>query len=374
MVYEYDKDSLKNSLDVDQVCRYLEEFDAEPEIKNGIIVARTVCHNHCGCGSHKLYYYPNTGLFKCYTDCAESFDIYQLTQKVLSREHPKVRPDPAWNLPESIEYVAQYFHFAPNQKINEDLSEIEDELAIFDKYERINNIDVNTQTVELKEYDDKFLKHLPHPKITNWLKEGISQEAMDSHEICYDPKNQGIVIPHRDINNRLIGIRERTLIQEQADNYGKYMPAKIAGQSYTHPLSFNLYNLNFAKNNIQRMGKAFVFEGEKSCLKYRSYFGAENDLSVAICGSSFIPYQAWLLINLGAKEIIVALDRQYKELGDDEFKKLVKNLKGIHNKYGKYTTISFMFDKGHVLNYKSSPIDQGVDTFLNLYKRRIFLE
>jgi len=121
------------------------------------------------------------------------------------------------------------------------------------------------------------------------------------------------------------------------------------------------------------MEKAFVFESEKSCLKYCSYFGAENDLSVAICGSSFIAYQAWLLINLGVKEIIVALDRQYKELGDDEFKKLVKNLKSIYNKYGKYTTISFMFDKEHLLGYKDSPIDKDKDTFLELYKRRIFL-
>ena len=373
MVYEYDKDSLKNSLDVDQVCRYLEEFDAEPEIKNGIIVARTVCHNHCGCGSHKLYYYPNTSLFKCYTDCAESFDIYQLTQKVLSREHPKSRPDPAWNLPESIEYVAQYFHFAPNQKINDDLSEIEDELAIFNKYERINNIDINTQTIELKEYDDKFLKYLPHPKITNWLEEGISQEAMDSHEICYDPKNQGIVIPHRDINNRLIGIRERTLIQEQAENYGKYMPAKIAGQSYNHPLSFNLYNLNFVKNNIKRMGKAFVFESEKSCLKYRSYFGAENDLSVAICGSSFVQYQVWLLINQGAKEIIVALDHDFTDLSSEVAQRQIKNLKQIHKKYGEFVNISFLWDKHNLLGYKDSPIDKDKNTFLELYKRRIFL-
>ena len=375
MIYEYDKNGLKESLDIDQVSRYLEEFDAEPEVRNGIIIARTICHNHCGCGSHKLYYYPNTGLFKCYTDCGgDAFDIFELTRKILSREKPKAREDSEWNLPEAIDYVAQYFHFAPNQKVDTDSLETEDELAVFEKYDRINNIDINTQQVELKEYEDTFLQHLPHPIITPWLAEGISQEAMDSHEICYDPKNQGIVIPHRDINGRLIGIRERTLIQEQAELYGKYMPAKIAGKMYNHPLSFNVYNLNFSKDNISRMRKAFVFESEKSCLKYRSYFGAENDLSVAICGSSFINYQAWLLINQGAEEIIVALDRQYKELGDDEFKKLVKNLKSIHKKYGKYATISFMFDKEHLLGYKDSPIDCSKDTFIELYKKRIFLE
>ncbi len=374
MTYDYNKDELKNSLSIEQVARYLEEFEAEPEIKNDIIVARTICHNHCGCGSHKLYYYGNTGLFKCYTDCGgEAFDLFELTRKVLSREKPKAREESDWNLPEAIDYVAQYFHFAPNQKVDHNLLQIEEELTIFEKYDRINDININTQQVELKEYNDTFLKNLPRPIILPWVKEGISKEVMDAAEICYDPKNQGIVIPHRDINNRLIGIRERTLIAEQAEQYGKYMPAKIAGKMYNHPLSFNIYNLNHCKDNIARMKKVFVFEGEKSCLKYRTMFGEENDLSVAICGSSFINYQAWLLIQQGVKEIIIALDKQFQELGDDEFKKLIRNLKKIHQKYGQYITISYMFDKNNLLRYKSSPIDEGKEIFLKLYKNRINL-
>ena len=94
---------------------------------------------------------------------------------------------------------------------------------------------------------------------------------------------------------------------------------------------------------------------------------------MAICGSSFINYQAWLLIQQGAKEIIICLDKQFQETGDDEFKKLVKNLKGIHNKYGKYATISFAFDKDNLLGYKDSPIDKGKETFIELYKRRVNL-
>ena len=373
-MYEYDMVALKNSLSIEQVARYLEEFDADPEIKNDIIVSRTVCHNRCGCGSHKLYYYGNTGLFKCYTDCGgEAWDIFELTRKVLSREKPKAREDSDWNLPEAIDYVAQYFHFAPNQKVDNYLLDIEDELEIFQKYDRIKDIDINTQQIELKAYDDTFLKHLPHPIIQPWIDEGISKEVMDSAGICYDPKNQGIVIPHYDINNRLIGIRERTLIAEQAEQYGKYMPAKIAGKMYNHPLSFNIYNLNHCKDNIARMKKVFVFEGEKSCLKYRTMFGEDNDLSVAICGSSFINYQAWLLIQQGAEEIIIALDKQFQKIGDDEFKKLTKNLKSIHKKYGNYVNISYLFDKDNLLGYKDSPIDKDKETFLELYKKRINL-
>lgn len=108
-------------------------------------------------------------------------------------------------------------------------------------------------------------------------------------------------------------------------------------------------------------------------MQYASMFGSDNDISVAICGSSFLAYQAWLLINLGIEEIIVGLDRQFKEKGDDEFKKLTKNLTNIHHKYGNYTKISFMWDKTNILGYKSSPTDEGVEKFMYLYKNRICL-
>ena len=158
----------------------------------------------------------------------------------------------------------------------EELSTVKD-LALFDQYDRIKNISTETQEVERKEYQSDILRYLPHPRIEPWLKESISQESMDNHGICFDPKNCGIVIPHFDINNRLVGIRERTLIKEN-EIYGKYRPALIGGQLYNHPLSFNLYNLNMSKNAINRNKKAFVFEGEKSWLLFSSYFGKENDM------------------------------------------------------------------------------------------------
>ena len=133
---------------------------------------------------------------------------------------------------------------------------------IFNTYERINNIKIEEKVVELKTYDGSFLKNLPRPKIGPWLKEGITQEVMDSRGICFDPKNYGIVIPHYDINNRLIGIRERTMILDE-EYKGKYRPAYINKTLYNHPLSFNLYNLNFSKDNIKSVKKAFVFEGKR---------------------------------------------------------------------------------------------------------------
>ena len=105
---------------------------------------------------------------------------------------------------------------------------------------------------------------------------------------------------------------------------------------YNHPLGFNLYNLNYSKDNIKLLQKAIVFEGEKSPLLYASYFGEENDISVACCGSSLISYQVHLLLSLGVKEIIVGMDKQFQEIGDDEFHKLTEKLYKLNKRYKKF--------------------------------------
>lgn len=92
---------------------------------------------------------------------------------------------------------------------------------------------------------------------------------------------------------------------------------------------------------------------EKSCLKYASFFGIENDISVACCGSSISNYQIQLLIEAGAKEIIIAFDRQFKEIGDNEFKKLKRKLANIYLKYSNIVNINIIFDKDKKTDYKT---------------------
>ena len=112
---------------------------------------------------------------------------------------------------------------------------------------------------------------------------------------------------------------------------------------------------------------------EKSCLLYQTYFGFENDISTACCGSSFSSYQAQLLIDLGVQEIIIAFDRQFQYVGDKEYFHLIKNLKKITSKYKNYVNISCIVDKKKITNYKDSPIDRGREIFLKLFKERVQL-
>lgn len=229
--------------------------------------------------------------------------------------------------------------------------------------------------ITLKEYDAEILSHFNYSlKIAPWLKEHISQEVINRANIGFYPGKNVITIPHYDIDGRFIGLRGRSLSKKESEEYGKYRPIKVNDIMYNHPLGLNLYNLNNSKNNIKILNKAIVFEGEKSVLQYQSYFGIDNDISVACCGSSLSEVQIQLLINSGAKEIIVAFDRQFQEIGDNEFNHLTKNLTKLYEKYKNYVQMSFIFDKNMISGYKDSPTDNGAEMFLKLFNERIFLK
>ena len=102
------------------------------------------------------------------------------------------------------------------------------------------------------------------------------------------------------------------MCKDEGELYGKYRPLSINKIIYNHPLGMNLYGLNWAKNQISIIKKAIVFESEKSVLKYMSYFGINNNIAVACCGSNLSAYQIQMLIDSGAKEIVVAFDKQYE--------------------------------------------------------------
>ena len=362
MEYKEFSEKVKNDLSIDQVCDLLASLGGDPQIKGDLIISRTICH---GGHSHKLYYYNNTKLFKCYTDCLDSFDIFELIIKINKLNNID------YSLPQAIRFITNYYGIVVETEISETQENLQD-WQILNKYDRSSSQKKEEKIVEMKFYDDKILQYLPHPRILNWEKEGITREVMEECGICYDPSYQGIVIPHYNIDGKLVGIRERTLIKENENN-GKYKPAILNYKQYNHPLGFNLYNLNNSKENIKKIKKVFVFEGEKSCLLYRSYFGSDADISVAVCGSNLINYQVQLLLSLGVEEICIAFDKQFQEIGDDEWKRWTKKLKELNRKYSPLVQISFLFDKMNLLGYKDSPIDRGPEIFMQLFKERIVL-
>ena len=364
-----DKNKIKQELSNEQIFQLLTELGGNPTYRNDIIISDTICHNLPGEGSHKLYYYPNQGeggLFHCYTECNDSFDIFELIIKV------KKLHGEQWTLYNAISYILNYFGIAYEGYIeNQNAAAALKDWSVLSKYEK-NSSSKEERIVDLKFFDNSIIKNMPRPHILNWEREGITKKICDARNICYNPADQGIIIPHYNIDGKLIGIRERTLNKDE-EKFGKYRPVILNGIMYNHPLGFNLYNLNYSKDNIKKMKTAIVFEAEKSCLQYASFFGVENDITVACCGSNLLNYQFSLLYKLGITELIIAFDRQYKDANkhDKEWIGWTKKLMDLYYKYNKYVKISFIFDKQHILKYKDSPTDEGADTFLYLFKHRI---
>lgn len=343
MVFQ-DKNELKFSLDIADVADFVAEMGGEPQMKVDYFVAKTICH--CG-SSMKLYYYNNTHLFKCYSGCAEdNFDIYQLVMKVKQLD-----------LHDAINYTCHYFNLALVTE-NNDVKESLPDWEYFKK--KKNKSAIKATNNELLSYEDNILNHYPRIRVASWEAEGITKEQTYLHNIRYDPVNQGIIIPHYDASNRLVGIRERTLIKDE-ECYGKYRPAILGGQMFNHPLGFNLYNLNKSKENIGKYHTAIVGEGEKFCLSFASFCGDDDDISVACCGSNLTKYQFDLLRRAGAHEIIIAFDRQFEEHKGEEYQLWMKKLISISEKYKRFVRITYLFDVDDLLGYKESPTDKGKD-------------
>ena len=301
----FDKNEIKEALTLDNIFELLVDFGGDPEYSNFGILCSTICHNPPGEGSRKLYFYDNSHLFRCYTDCSCYFDAFELVIKVA-----KIQWDRDFDLNDAVRWVAQRFGIAGELVEEDDLKQLPD-WKILENYDRIEELEVKDRSVELKTYDKQILSRFNYAvKIGPWLNEGICQDALDQAMIGFYPGADQITIPHFDINGRFIGLRGRTLCKEEGELYGKYRPIKIGKNDlYNHPLGMNLYNLNNSKDNIRLAKKVIVFEGEKSCLLYQSYFGIENDISVASCGSSLSTYQVQQLMDLGVEEIIIAFDR-----------------------------------------------------------------
>lgn len=365
----YDKAEIREVLTLDNIFDLLQEWGGDPKYTSFGIISATICHNEPGEGSHKLYFYENSGLFQCYTGCSGYFDVFELVRKIAD-----IQWHEEYDLNDAVRWIARRFGIAGRDEDAPEEESLED-WSYLNNYNRIQDIELKDNAkVTLKEYENSILDRFNYEvKLAPWLNEGITQEVLDHARIGFYPGGDQITIPHFDADQRFVGLRGRTLCKEEGEMFGKYRPLKINKLLYNHPLGMNLYNFNNSQENIKNIQKAIIFEGEKSCLLYQSYFGIENDISVACCGSSLSAYQMQLLIKAGAKEIIIAFDRQFQEIGDKEFKRLKTNLIKIHNKYKNDVMVSFIFDKNMITGYKDSPIDCGKDVFLKLFKERIIL-
>ena len=354
----FDKQTVKEYLELEDIYNLLDYLDGEPQMFSTYIVSKTICH---GGDTHKLYYYENTQLFKCYSGECGAFDIFELIQKLEDID----------DLNKAVYFIVNFFNLQGKVQESDENYSLED-FNYFRHRQKIDDITPEKYSlIELPQLDD-LIKYYPMPVLLGWAKENINPEVCKYMNIRYDGANGSILIPHYDIDNRLIGIRQRTLVQEQ-EAWGKYRPARISGKLCNHPLAFNLYGLPQAKENIAKLRTAIVVESEKSVLQYISYFGTKSDICVAVCGSSISKYQVELLKYCGAEEIVIGFDKDFKNFNSEERIHVTNKLEKIQDKFGNKIMISFLFDAYNLLSEKCSPTDCGKEAFEYLWRHRVVL-
>ena len=239
------------NLNTDAIIHLMTELGADRYDDRGdYIIFPTICHNEDSSeASMKLYFYKNNKVFVCYTSCG-GMSIF----KFLKHYYEERQIEYDWHQ-DIYEVVCNCSDFKRKEGFIKPVYK-----SLKERYS------VARKEVQLPEYSpnvlDCFIKHYP----PEWLNDGISELAMDKFNISYSISQNKIIIPHYDIDGRLVGIRGRALNEWEVENVGKYAPIRVENVWYKHPLSMNLYGLNINRKNISKTGICFIAEGEKSVL------------------------------------------------------------------------------------------------------------
>lgn len=365
-----DKELILSSLtkeDVIKICMALGSSYPKQD-NNGNLIFQSICH---GSDSWKLYYYCTDidykkHIFHCYSRCSDSFNIVELVIRANRTQGKTI----TW-------YKALYYIAKTTGKIFTGESKEETKTSVitdFNWINRLQQIKKNKKSIpNLSEISENILEVFYYAPHQDWLNDNISREALSRYEIGYYGLTNQITIPHRDMNNRLIGIRGRFLDQEDIETIGKYVPLQINGRTLSHSLGSNLYGINVVQDKIKTIKKAMVVEAEKSCMQAYSYFG-EDSFVIATCGSSITRTQIKLLLNyLQVEEVIYAPDRDYHESNSYEaevwYQKIIKRLAPLVP----YCKVTLCADSKERLPYKASPTDMGKDILLELLDEKIVI-
>ena len=349
-----DTTQLKNNLSENDVYAFLSDLQADPYKERDHIRAITVCHNHDGNGSHKLYYYPETKMFHCYTGCSSSYDIFSLVEQVKGI-----------SFKEAYKYVKDYFGYSDvNNSV--DYSEQID-MSFFSKFKK------KKESIKLPKVDEKVLNVFNDSYHISWVKDNIMPSSMRRFGIKLDITNQRIVIPTRSDKGDLIGIRVRNLKQELVNKGLKYLPMKHNGVLYNFPMGNVLYGLYENKNNINKIKKLIIFESEKSVLALDSYYNGHG-IGVAVGGSSLSDNQLELIKKLDIEECCIALDKEWDELGSNLEKYYAQKIERVfRDKLDPYCSVTVIWDTDGKLDEKDSPTDKGFDTWKHLWDNRLYI-
>lgn len=343
----------RQSLKVNDIINILSKYDVHPvRITDDYIVFPTCCHNISG-GSAKLYYYINSNLFHCYTECNTSFDIFELITKI-----EKLRTGEEISLYTALSICGVNPYSIQDINDNSKHQQTVDYMYQFAKsVYKITEIPSIDETVLRASIFNTDILSL-------WELEGITLSTMKKYKIGYDPINNCITIPIYNEKGKLVSVRGRFLSEEEEV---KYKPITFNNKILSAPSSQMLYGLFQTKEAIQASKTVIIFESEKSVLMMDSYYGNKNN-SVATLGKNISNQHILLLKQFGVDNIILAYDADYST--SEELKIKFKEYKNIARTLAPFFSTSIIMDWDNLLPYKASPIDCGKEIFEKLLEKR----
>lgn len=353
---------IKDKLTTNDIKKLMNLLGAELwEENDQELIYDTICHSG---HSHKLYFYQESKNFVCYSECG-NLDIFQIVIKVKD-----------YSFPEAINWVTTQLGLSTHHVGFGNFELIDD-------WEFINRLkskrlrkekDKEREETSLKVYDESILNIFQKNWFDkSWIDDGISIDSMRKYEIQFHTLKNQIVIPHRNIDGDLIGVRVRNLSEENISEWGKYTPFMTGNTVYKHPLGTNLYGLHRNKDTIRLCRKLMLVESEKSVLQAESYF-PEKNFTLALSGKNLTNQQIELIRSLNVREVILALDKEYMNVEDDQYKKWCEyiNEKFIR-KLNPFVIVTILVDFNGLLKEKDSPTDNGKLTLEKLMDNKIYV-
>lgn len=320
------------------------------------MICTTICH---GGASQKLYYYKESKSFYCYSECG-SMSIIDFIMQVRK-----------YNFTQALNFLANkigytYKNSFISKKEDKLKKELEELMGIIPKENTIKSIP------KIPIINPKILDRFDNLYREEWLEDNISSKAMREFSIKYYSYRDKIVIPHYNADNNLIGIRTRNFEEWELEKGMKYTPLYLQGKMYNHPLQFNFYGINKNKENIKRKKAVVLVEGEKAVLQAETYYGRDNNITLAICGSNVSLWHKNYIINeLKVHRIYLALDKQWQSIKTLEYEKWVKKIDKIIKMFSPYIDVYILWDSDNLLGYKDSPFDRGYYILEEMFNRKI---
>lgn len=340
------------------------------EIKkhNEFWILPTLCHNiDIESASYKLYFYLNTRSTFCFTECQKNRDIISLISDRWTLEGKDFK------FPDILAYICNICGITKDDSYNQPTNpqSWKSRLSIYQ--------DIKNSHYLGKRYDKDILKFLKPYYHDAFLNDGISKETMEKFGIGFYPTKNQITIPVYDLNGELVGIHCRNLTINDKRT-PKYIPLHtISDLDYRFKQHEVLYGLNMNLPYIKYKKEIQLFESPKAVLQLDSMY--TQNTGVGMFGLNLNKQRRDMILELGVKEVIVGVDRDFIDVYDDsqvdftpEYIAYRNNVIKIAKLFNGYCKVSCMYDgESKLLGYKDSPTDRGKEIYERLYNNRMVI-